>query len=114
MVAGLTGTGAIAAFLGALGNMSADVGATGTGDLTPDVIASAVWAHGTAVTLTAAVDLIRQVSDNRLEVDITGQRLVLYDDDGTTELRSWALATDGGEGVTTAVGVQTKRGPGTP
>ena len=43
-------------------------------------------------------------------LDITGQRLVLFDDDGTTELRAWALATDGGEGVATATGVQTRRG----
>jgi hypothetical protein len=70
----------------------------------------AVWSHGSALSLIDAVDLIRKISDNRLEVDITGQRLVLFDDDGTTELRAWALATDGGEGVATATGVQTKRG----
>lgn len=57
----------------------------------------------------AIVELIRKVSENRLEVDISGSRLVLYDDNGTTELRSWPLETTGGEPVTTTNGVQTKR-----
>lgn len=79
-------------------------------ELNPDTIAAAVWASGAAVSLAAAVDLVRAINDNRLEVDVAGQRLVLYDDDGVTELREWPLATDGGEDVATASGVQTKRG----
>ena len=107
----LTGSASIAATLTALGSMECDIAQTAEA-INPDTIAAAVWAHGSAISLVAAVDLIRQISDNRLEVDITGQRLVLYADDGTTELRAWALATDGGEDVATATGVQTKRGAG--
>lgn len=62
-----------------------------------------------STTTAAAVHLIRKVTNNRLEVDIVGQQLVLYDDDGTTPLRTWALSTDGGEPVVTNSGVQTKR-----
>lgn len=109
MISALDGAGSVAAFLAAQGNMECSIAQT-VETLTTDTIAAAVWAHGTALSLVDAVTLIRQISDNRLEVDITGQRLVLFDDDGTTELRAWALATDGGEGVATATGVQTRRG----
>lgn len=111
IAAPLTGAGALAVSLYAQGNMTAALGQDVT-EVSPDAIAAAVWAHGSAVSLVAAVELIRQISDNRLEVDITGQRLVLYDDDGVTELRTWALDTDAGEDVATATGVQTKRGAG--
>ena len=64
-----------------------------------------------SLTLVATdVTTIRDINYNRLEVDIAGQRLVLYDDAGTTIVQTWALATNGGELVTTATGVQTKRG----
>ena len=109
--AAMTGTGSVAAGMTALGSMEVDITQTAEA-INPDTIAAAVWAHGSAVSLVAAVELIRQISDNRLEVDITGQRLVLYDDDGVTELRTWALDTDAGEDVATATGVQTKRGAG--
>jgi len=86
--------------------------AISTADASAGDVATAVWAHGTAASLVAAVTLIRKITDNRLEVDIAGQRLVLFDDDGVTELRSWDLTTDGGEDVETSTGVQTKRGAG--
>lgn len=72
-------------------------------------VSDAVWAHDDATALAASVNLIRKITDNRLEVDITRQLLVLYDDDGVSELRSWALATDLGEDVETSTGVQTRR-----
>ncbi len=109
VAAALTGAGALVVSLYAQGNMTAALGQD-TAEVSPDAIAAAVWAHGSALSLVDAVDLIRKISDNRLEVDITGQRLVLYDDDGTTELRVWALGTDGGEAIATATGVQTTRG----
>ncbi len=58
----------------------------------------------------AAVQLIRRISDNRLEVDIAGQALRLYDDAGVAVIRSWPLSTTGGEPVQTGDGIQTKRG----
>lgn len=109
IAAALAGSGSISAFLSALGSMECDIAQTAEA-INPDTIAAAVWAHGTALTLVDAVTLIRRISDNRLEVDLAGQRLVLYADDGTTELREWPLSTDGGEDVATATGVQTKRG----
>lgn len=108
MLAALVGTGTLTADPSAPASMSAILGVAE--GVTPDSIAAAVWAHGQAVSLIDAVTLIRQISDNRLEVDLVGQRLVLFDDDGTTELRAWALETDAGEDVATAPGVQTKRG----
>lgn len=111
VVASLAGSSDVSAFLTALADMDVDVGSTGTA-LTADSIATAVWANGVAISLVNAVDLVRKISDNRLEVDIPGQRLVLYDDDGTTELRAWSLSTTGGENVATSTGVQTKRGAG--
>lgn len=83
------------------------IATTGT---SPSDLATAVWGHADAVALVNAVELVRKIVGNRLEVDIPGQRLRLYDDDGTTIIRSWPLATTGGELVTTATGVQTKRG----
>ncbi len=53
-------------------------------------------------------DILRML-ENRLEVDIPSQQLILYADDGTTPLRRWPIETTGGEVVTTVVGVQTKR-----
>lgn len=105
----MTVSGSLTAFLTALGNMELDIAQT-TEEISPDAIASAVWSHGAALSLIDAVELVRRITDNRLEVDIAGQRLVLYADDGTTEIREWALSTDGGEDVATATGVQTKRG----
>jgi hypothetical protein len=58
----------------------------------------------------AAVQLIRRISDNRLEVDIPGQALRLYDDAGVAVIRSWPLSTTGGEPVQTGAGIQTGRG----
>ena len=105
----MAGAGSLVPTLRAQANMSLTI-AQSAEEISPDAIASAVWAHGSALSLIDAVALIRKISDNRLEVDIAGQRLVLYDDDGATELREWALTTDGGEDVATATGVQTKRG----
>jgi len=99
--------------LSALANMELHItNEAATSEVTPSSVAAAVWAHATATTLTDAVALIRRISDNRLEIDFDAQRLVLYADDGTTELRSWPLATDGGEDVSPIPGVQTKRGAG--
>lgn len=72
--------------------------------------ADEVWAHAVAQELLSAVTLIRRITDNRLEVDFIGQRLVLYADDGVTLLRTWPLTADGGGPVTTDAGVQTRRG----
>lgn len=83
---------------------------TAGGVLTAADIAAAVWADTIAVTLSASVELIRKIVGNRLEVDLTAQTLIVYDDDGVTVLRTWPLDTDGGENVATSVGVQTKRG----
>lgn len=77
--------------------------------LTAAEIAAAVWADLAALALTDEVSLVRKTTGNRLQVDFVTQRLNLYDDDGVTILRYWPLATDGGEPVTTASGVQTKR-----
>lgn len=55
------------------------------------------------------VQLILKHMRNRLEVDLTAQELIMYDDDGTTVLQRWPLETDAGGNVTTQVGVQTKR-----
>lgn len=76
----------------------------------PASVATAVWGHATAVQLVAAVTLVKRITDNRLEIDIAGQRLVLYDDAGTSVLRTWPLATTGSEPVTAVPGVQAKRG----
>lgn len=49
---------------------------------------------------------------NRLEVDLTAQELVLYDDDGNTVLQRWPLETDAGppaDLVVTQPGIQTRR-----
>lgn len=89
--------------------MSAEL--TTAGDvLTAAAVASAVWADVTGALAAANIELIRKTTGNRLEVDFTAQTLILYDDDGISVLRTWPLATDGGEGVATASGVQTKRG----
>ena len=50
-----------------------------------------------------------RVMENRLEIDLTAQELILYADDGVTPLRRWPLETDGGENLVTSAGVQTKR-----
>ena len=52
----------------------------------------------------------RRIIENRLEVDFAAKELILYDDDGVTVLQRWALATNLGEDISTALGVQTKRG----
>lgn len=52
----------------------------------------------------------RKLATNRLEVDFTAKELIQYDDDGTTVLQRWALTTNLGEDISTALGVQTKRG----
>lgn len=57
------------------------------------------------------IEFLKKISDNKLEVDLLAQELVLYDDDGVTPLRRYPLQTDGGEPVTTAEGVQTIRLP---
>ena len=58
----------------------------------------------------AMLQLLHRIGKNRMEVDIDAQQLVLYDDNGTTVLQRWNLATKGGEPVKTATGVQVKRG----
>ena len=55
--------------------------------------------------------LTRKMVANRLEVDLTAQQLVLYEDDGVTVAWRADLETDGGEDVATQLGVQTKRLP---
>lgn len=59
----------------------------------------------------AAVGLMLAIADGRLEMDFSGQRLVLYDNAGDP-MRQWALETEGGEPVATTTGAQTKRGAG--
>jgi len=81
-----------------------------SGGLDTAAVAAAVWSYPTALSLIDAVALIRKVTNNRLEIDFTRQLLVLFDDDGVTELRAWDLETDQGESVTTVRGSQTKRG----
>ena len=61
-----------------------------------------------------AVALLRKSAINRLEVNVSDQELVLYDDDGTTVRQRWPLETDGGlpsDRVLTQPGIQTKRKP---
>ena len=58
----------------------------------------------------AILPAVRRIVENRLEIDFGAQELILYADDGTTVLQRWASATNLGEAVTTALGVQTKRG----
>lgn len=72
-------------------------------------IAQEVWTGDYGLEMVQAIRLIRRISDNRLDVDVERQLMVLYADDGTTELRTWELETTGGEDVTTADGVQTRR-----
>lgn len=120
-------------------SMSADMTTAGSVDAppTPAQIATAVWSFllaGTAAgdrlgevsaarmallnqldttsPASAATQMIlaRKILNNRLEVDIASQSLVLYDDNGYTVLQRWPLKTTGGEAVTTGTGVQTKRG----
>lgn len=58
--------------------------------------------------------ILRKTSINRLEVSLTAQELILYDDDGTTIKQRWPLETNvgpPGDPVTTQPGVQTKRKP---
>lgn len=69
-------------------------------------------AAGSAGALVPIIDYIRKLTGNRLEINLTTQKLVLYDDDGTTVLQQWALETDAGpplDLVITQPGVQTKR-----
>lgn len=61
-----------------------------------------------------AMAILRKTSINRIEVNLTTQELVLYDDDGTTIKQRWPLETNvgpPGDPVTTQPGVQTKRKP---
>jgi len=55
------------------------------------------------------VETLRKETSNRNELDFATQEEIAYDDDGTTIIQRWTLETDGGELVTTQVGVQTKR-----
>jgi hypothetical protein len=57
------------------------------------------------------VETLRKETSNRNEIDFSAQEEVAYDDDGTTIVQRWPLETDGGESVTTQLGVQTKRKP---
>lgn len=55
---------------------------------------------------------VQKTSWNRLEVDLSTQELVLYDDAGTAVIQRWPLQTDAGmpgDPVATQPGVQTKR-----
>lgn len=59
-----------------------------------------------------AVAVLRKAAINRLEVNLSTQELVLYDDDGATIKQRWPLETEvgpPGDVVTTQPGVQTKR-----
>ncbi len=72
--------------------------------------------YATETALTAvAVDttLVRQIGENRLEIDFTAQTMILYGDDDVTPLRTWPLETNAGgaDVVTTRAGVQAKRKP---
>jgi len=100
--------------VGVLENSSVGATVDATGLVNASVVATATWADASATALQDAVALIRKVTGNRLEVDIGQQRLELYDDDGTTLLQHWSLATNLGEPVVSGSGVQTKRGPPEP
>ena len=76
------------------------------GRLTDNSAGTVVDADG--VVLGTDTQHARKALLNRAEVDVTGQKLVTYDDDGSV-LYEHPLETDGGEPVTTADGVQTKR-----
>lgn len=64
----------------------------------------------TADSVAEWTQLVRRISDNKMLVNITTQRLELYDDSGAVVLRSWPLSTFGGEDVVTNGGVQVERG----
>jgi hypothetical protein len=56
--------------------------------------------------------LLQKAAFNRLEVDLTAQELVLYEDDGVAVKQRWPLESDEGpptDLVITQPGVQTKR-----
>lgn len=72
--------------------------------------ASAASASSQAATAASEVMLARKIVHNRLEINFTTQRLVVYDDDGVTPLLQWPISTKDGEPVVTRTGVQTKRG----
>jgi len=48
---------------------------------------------------------------NRLRIDVATQKLILYDDDETTVLRSWTLVAKGGGALLITDGVQIDRVP---
>lgn len=60
------------------------------------------------------VTFLRKVFTNRLE-ESPGDpgTLVLYDDDGTTALKSWELTDSDGNAVTSGIGEPARRGPAT-
>jgi hypothetical protein len=62
------------------------------------------------VELEESITEILRIAKNRLVVNISTQKLELYNDAGDTVIQSWDLATEGGEPVATSFGVQTKRG----
>ncbi len=57
-----------------------------------------------------SVETLRKETSNRHEIDLTAQEEIAYDDDNVSIIQRWPLDTDGGESVTTNLGVQTKRG----
>lgn len=102
-----------ALFAATLGSYSVPtlLSSPGTAALPPSAqqIAQEVWTGTYGFEMARAITLLRRISDNRCIVDLERQMLVLYSDDGITELRTWDLLTDGGEDVTTSLGVQTRR-----
>lgn len=67
----------------------------------------------TLATLSSMMDKICEIlacGKNRMEIDSSTDEMVLYNDDGITEMGRWPLSTNGGEGLVYPFGVQTKRG----
>ena len=56
------------------------------------------------------ITLIEQLLKNRLVVDVSGSQMILYADDGTTPLVTWALTDKDGNAIDVATGVPTRRG----
>jgi hypothetical protein len=77
-------------------------------------IPASVWAASDASTLTARVALLTKVARNRLEFTAGSPgSLVLYDDDGTTPLLTWAQRSATGTTVTSPSTAPARRGAAT-
>lgn len=60
--------------------------------------------------LAASITELLRIAKNKLVVNLTLQRLELYNDAGTVVIQHWPLLTNGGENVQTQFGMQTVRG----